>query len=66
MVRYVFPLQLADVGFFTLAPKFLAILAVSGASYIAASSVFNLREAAVVTGAFKRWFFKPLNLSDFR
>lgn len=66
MIRFVFPLQLADVGFFTLAPKFLAILTVSGVSYIGASYLFNLREASMVIDTLKRWIFKPLKLSDFR
>ena len=66
MVRFVFPLQVADVGFFTMAPKFIAILLVSGISYIIASSIAGLNEAKLFISTAKRWFFKPLNLSDFR
>jgi len=66
MVRYVFPLQVLDVGFFTLAPKFLFILLVSGVVYIGTSYLLKLRESVLIIGTVRKWLFKPINIKYFR
>jgi len=66
MVRYIFPLQALDVGFFTLAPKFLAILAVSGVVYILAGYILKLKEPTMVINSLKKWLFKPLSTKYFQ
>ena len=66
MVRYVFPLRFGDVGFFTLAPKFIAILMVSGVAYVIAGLALKLSEAERIIDVIKKTIFKPLKLADFK
>ena len=66
MVRYVFPLRIDNVGFFTLAPQFVAILAASGVAYVAAGVVLKLNQANMFIDVVKAKIFRPLKLSDFK
>ena len=66
MVRYVFPLRIDNVGFFTLAPQFVAILAASGVAYVASGVVLKLNQANMFIDVVKAKIFRPLKLSDFK
>ena len=60
-VAVLLPLQAADAGFFTLAPKFGLIVMVSLASYVLASYLFGVKEAKPVMERVGDIVFKPLN-----
>jgi len=66
MVRFVFPLRVDNVGFFVLAPQFMAILMASGVTYVAAGVILKLKQANLFIDLVKTKIFKPLNISDFR
>ena len=61
LVAFIVPLQAADTGFFTLAPKFLVIVTGSLLTYGAASYLFGVREARPVIERVGKIIFKPLN-----
>lgn len=62
MVRYVFPLLATDVGFFTLAPKFSAIVAASLLTYLAIGYVLRLKEARVVAEKTLSFVFRRVTI----
>lgn len=61
-VSRVFPLRAEDVGFFTLAPKFVLIVLVSGIVYIGLSFALKIHEAGPVINSVGKFFYKPLKV----
>lgn len=62
LVRYVFPLLATDVGFFIIAPKFVAIVVLSALAYIAAGLLLRLSEARIVTGKTLKFVFRRVTV----
>lgn len=54
LIRFVFPLLAGETGFFTLAPKFSAIVLISMSIYVFVGSQLRLPEALVVSSRLKR------------
>lgn len=61
LVAYILPLGAADVGFFTLAPKFTLIVMGSLASYVLISYLFGIKESKSVIERVGEMIFKPLS-----
>ena len=62
MVKYVFPLRIKDVGFFSIMPRFVAILSVSGLSYIIMTYILKLKESVIINNLLQKHIFRPLKL----
>ncbi len=56
------PLRLADVGFFSIVPKFLILVALSLFSYLLFSYLFNVRESKPVVKRLLAFVFKPVRM----
>ena len=63
-VRYVLPLKATDVGFFTLTPKFLGIVAISAVVYVGLSGVLRIRGATPIARVLGRMIFKRVPITD--
>jgi len=61
-VRYLLPLKAADVGFFSLAPKFALIVSITLVVYVAVSQLLKINEARPVVRAVAKIIFKPIRL----
>lgn len=62
LVRFVFPLLAGETGFFTLAPKFGAIVSISFAVYLLLGTKLRLPEAVTISNRLKRIMFKRVPL----
>jgi putative peptidoglycan lipid II flippase len=60
-----FPLLAGDVGFWSLAPKFVIISVVSGLTYLGIGALVKLPEALMVTDRLKRTIFPKVTYKDF-
>lgn len=61
-VSRIFPLNVSDTGFVTLAPKFLVIVLISALAYVFASFALNLKEAKPVVNSLAKLVFKPVKI----
>jgi putative peptidoglycan lipid II flippase len=60
LIAYILPLQITDVGFFSLAPKFGAIVFGSFVFYGFVSYLFKIKEVYPVIAKTKRFIFRPV------
>lgn len=60
----VFPLLARDTGFFALAPKFILIVAMSAAAYLAFSVLLRIKETKPITAVLSRIVFKPVKIDQ--
>lgn len=58
-----FPLRASDVGFFTLVPKFVTIVAATLLSYLAASFAVRLSEPKPIVERIMNLIFRPIKIS---
>ncbi len=57
-----FPLRAADVGFFSLVPKFVLIIGVSLGAYLLFSFIFNIRESRFVVEKMRSIVYRPVKI----
>ena len=62
LIRYPFPLLSGEVGFWSLAPKFLIIGSLSVTSYLLTGWILQLPEAKLVVSKINSFVFKRLQI----
>jgi len=62
-VRFVLPLRADDIGFFSLAPKFLITVTVTLLTYVGVSYLLRISEAKPVIKSLTKIIFKPVRMN---